>query len=80
MSEKELSKYTGITPEIVKRYIQLDHSDAVKAFEESHPIFQQTLKEEIPPEEREREVLQLLRGLSPEAQENILAMVRPKGE
>jgi hypothetical protein len=38
-SEKQLSRYTGITPEIVKRYIQLDQTDAIHAFARSHPFF-----------------------------------------
>jgi len=76
MSEKEVSEYTGITPEIVKRYIQLDRSDTVRAFEESHPFFKQKTLNELRPEERRRELLNLLRGLSPEAQETIMEMVR----
>ena len=41
VSEKLLSKYTGITPEIVKRYIRLDHSDAIEAFSKAHPFFKE---------------------------------------
>ena len=67
MSEKELSAYTGITEDIVKRYIRLDKTDAIQAFERSHPLFK---------EKEEGEILELLQGLSPEAQRNLLEMVR----
>jgi len=65
MTEKALSEYTGITPEIVKRYIQLDRTDAMQAFAESHPFF----KERTPKLDRIRE---LLRGLDPEARRELL--------
>jgi integrase len=39
LSEKLLSKYMGLTPEMVKRYKQLDRSDAIQAFARSHPFF-----------------------------------------
>ena len=67
MSEKALSEYTGITENIVKRYIRLDKSDAIKAFSKSHPLFMEQEKEN-----KEKAVLELLRGLSPEAQRNLL--------
>ena len=68
MSEKELSAYTGITEDIVKRYIRLDKTDAIKAFERSHPLFKN--------KDEEKAVLELLRGLSPEAQRDVLEMLR----
>ena len=69
MSEKALSVYTGITENIVKRYIRLDKTDAIQAFERSHPLFKAKKDEE-------KAVLELLRGLSPEAQKDVLEMVR----
>lgn len=68
MSEKELSEYTGITEGIVKRYIRLDKSEAIQAFKRSHPLFKK--------EDKEEEILGLLRGLSPEAQRNVLEIAR----
>jgi integrase len=41
MSAKAISKYTGITEDIVNRYIQLDTDDATEMFINSHPFFQQ---------------------------------------
>jgi len=70
MSEKELSEYTGITENIVKRYIRLDKTDAIEAFEKSHPLFKKNARME------EAEVLEVLQGLSPEAQKNLLELVR----
>lgn len=70
MSEKALSEYTGITEDIVKRYIRLDKADAIEAFEKSHPLFKKKAHME------EAEVLELLQGLSLEAQRNLLELVR----
>ena len=70
MSEKALSEYTGITEDIVKRYIRLDKSDAIEAFSKSHPLFKKNARME------EAEVLELLQGLSPEARRNLLELVR----
>jgi len=70
MSEKALSEYTGITEDIVKRYIRLDKTDAIEAFQRSHPLFKTNARME------EAEVLEQLQGLSPEAQKNLLELVR----
>jgi integrase len=39
MSAKAISKYTGITEDIVNRYIQLDREEAKEMFVDSHPFF-----------------------------------------
>jgi integrase len=39
MSAKAISKYTGITEDIVNRYIQLDKEEAKEMFVDSHPFF-----------------------------------------
>ena len=57
----------------VNTYIRLSKREAEEAVPEAHPYFkEQDGQEDSAPEE----VLKLLRGLSPEAQRNLLEIVR----
>jgi len=59
--------------ETVNTYIRLSKREAEEAVQEAHPYFkEQDGQEDSAPEE----VLRLLRGLSPEAQRNLLEIAR----
>ena len=49
MSAKAISQYTGITEDIVNKYIQLDKTEATEMFTEAHPLFDEgkAVKEEV---------------------------------
>jgi len=64
-------EFGWISRETVNTYIRLRRHEAEEVIQKAHPYFQEQSEEE--PEE---EVLELLRGLSPEAQKDVLEMLR----
>ena len=61
--------------ETVNTYIRLRKGEVEEAIQEAHPYFREQS------EEPEKQVLELLRGLSPEAQRNLLKIVNaPEAE
>lgn len=54
-------------------YIRYRKGEVEAAIQEAHPYFQEQSEEEPDPE---KEALELLQGLSPEAKQNLLELVR----
>jgi len=60
----------------VNTYIRLSKREAEEAVQEAHPYFKEQHEESLPPDSKFDQIENLLKGLSPEAQRNLLKTIR----